>query len=517
MGVFEAQVLFATITSLIVLAVRRALKHARPLTPPGPGGLPLVGNLFDFPTSDPCLAASKWRKEYGDITYLNIMGMGIVYLHTAEVAKELLVKRGAVYSDRPPLIMATELCGYEPGALRSYGDRLRRQRALMERALGMMTIPTYHPLLEVETGNLLHQLVSSPGDYCQHITRYAGALSLLVVYGHRVTANDDEMLVLAKDCLELLCNEVMAAPPKGIWAVDVFPFLKNIPDWIPFASFKRKAAKWRIQISDFYNRPFAEVKRKMAESIATPSFCSILLQDEHGSMSAQKEYDIKWAANTILTGSIDTISTVIQHLLLLMVLYPDSFAKAREELDIVVKDRMPTFADRPSLPNSECVLSEILRLSCPIPLGLPHCLREDDVYNKYFIPKGTVVIANILAMTRDEELFPDPEIFNPERYGLTIDEATRKARDPRQWIFGFGRRRCPGIHLMESSVWLAMVAIIATLNVTKAVNANGKVVEPEVKFENMVFRIPNKFQCEIKPRSEQHAALISNTRLNLVP
>ncbi|EMD32705.1 hypothetical protein CERSUDRAFT_161182 [Gelatoporia subvermispora B] len=502
------------VTSLVLFARHRA-NRLRTRPRPGPPGLPVVGNLFDFPTTDPCLAAAKWKEQYGDITFLNILGTTMVYLHSVEAVKDLLVKRGAIYSDRPPLIMVTELCAFQPAVLGSYDDKLRRQRALMDRVLGAATVPTYHPLLELETCGLLQRLIDSTEDYGVSITRYASTLSLLVVYGHRVTSNDDEMLVTAKEITDLLSNEILAAPPKGIWAVDVFPLLKYIPSWFPFASFKRKAEVWREQIVPFIERPLQEVKKKVAEGTAIHSFCSLILQEEQESMTAEKDYDVKWAANTIVTGSIDTISTVVQHTLLLMLLHPEKFSRAREEIDNIVKGRLPTFADRASLPFTECVLSEVIRLAAPIPLGLPHRLRQDDFYDGYLIPKDSVVIANIVGMLRDEKLYSDPEAFIPERFESTIvDEATRKARDPRQWAFGFGRRRCPGVHLADSSTWLALVSIVATLDVTKVIDMHGNTIEPEVKFDNFIFRLPNKFACRIEPRSKYHEAIIANAGLS---
>lgn len=43
-------------------------------------------------------------------------------------------------------------------------------------------------------------------------------------------------------------------------------------------------------------------------------------------------------------------------------------------------------------------------------------------------------------MLRNEELYPEPDRFRPERYFELADEATIKRRDPRNHIFGFGRR-----------------------------------------------------------------------------
>lgn len=43
-------------------------------------------------------------------------------------------------------------------------------------------------------------------------------------------------------------------------------------------------------------------------------------------------------------------------------------------------------------------------------------------------------------MLRDPDVYPNPEVFNPERFMTTVDEASMKKRDPRNYVFGFGRR-----------------------------------------------------------------------------
>lgn len=121
-------------------------------------------------------------------------------------------------------------------------------------------------------------------------------------------------------------------------------------------------------------------------------------------------------------------------------------------------------------------------------LGLPHRVTQDDVYNGRLIPKGSLVFANIWAMLRDPEVFPDPERFDPERYLEKVDEETARRRDPRVLVFGFGRRRCPGVHLVESSVWLMLATMLATLDIEKPRDKRGKEIEPKVKFENSIFR-----------------------------
>lgn len=106
-------------------------------------------------------------------------------------------------------------------AFTRYGDQMQRQRKLMQRAFGPMAIPKYHSLLEMETPWFLKRLLENPEDYTSPIRRYAGGLTLLVVYGYQVKSDDDAFLSLGEHCVDLLANKI--ASGGGIWPVDIFP------------------------------------------------------------------------------------------------------------------------------------------------------------------------------------------------------------------------------------------------------------------------------------------------------
>jgi cytochrome P450 len=129
---------------------------------------------------------------------------------------------------------------------------------------------------------------------------------------------------------------------------------------------------------------------------------------------------------------------------------------------------------------------------------------EDDMYKGMFIPKGSFVFGNIWAMLRDERVYPQPESFLPERFSPTDIDGGVAPPDPRTYVFGFGRRRCPGKDLIESSLWLLMASIIATTDV--GLPAEGV---PEITFDNAVFRTPSPFGVDLRPRSARAAALIA--------
>jgi len=344
------------------------------------------------------------------------------------------------------------------------------------------------------------------------LRRYAGSLTLSVVYGYEAVSNEDKFLMLAEECVDLLSNRI--ASGGGIWPVDVFPFLQHIPLWMPGSGFKKNAIIWKKKMEEFVDRPYEYLKTSMKSGSYKPSFCSTLLEDDNIKGVDQFEFDLKWTANTMYGASIDTTITTISNLILALMLHPDAQKTAQQEIDAVVgQDRLPTFADRASLPFVDALYKESLRWSAPVPLSLPHRLMADDVYNDMHIPKGSLIFANIWAMSRNESLYPDAHAFRPERFMVPTTPEMERKMNPKNYVFGYGRRECPGQHLAESSVWLLIVSMLATLDISKAVDEHGNTIEPVVNYSNAIFRVPDQFDCDIRPRSEKALSLIRQSEL----
>jgi cytochrome P450 len=173
----------------------------------------------------------------------------------------------------------------------------------------------------------------------------------------------------------------------------------------------------------------------------------------------------------------------------LMMLHPDVQRRAQAEVDRVIakENRLPTLHDRSHMPYVDAVLQEILRWATPAPIGLPHATSADDYYQGYYIPAKTTIIPNIWAMTHDAEQYPDPFTFNPERF-MKRHPSDTVQRDPRQLVFGFGRRMCPGQHVGEASVFIQMATTLAALDISKALDKDGRPIEPEISFTTALVR-----------------------------
>ncbi|EIW55982.1 cytochrome P450 [Trametes versicolor FP-101664 SS1] len=490
-----------------LLLLRRPGRVGRHL-PPGPPPLPLFGNLFDFTLKELWLrVTSQWAQKYGDLVYMRIFGQGILFLNSVEATIEILEKRGAMYADRPRTVMLSELCGCDNiVAFAGYGTtHYRQQRRLLHTALAPSSIPAYQPLITTEVSDLLRRLLDSPEEYVDHIRRYTGSQSMSIAYGYKVSEDNDPHIRGAEEAIDIIANHILGTP-GDVWLVDLCPALKLLPTWAPGTGFRRKAAAWKAKIEKCANDPFEWVKECMSTGTATPCYCTRLLHEEAGSGTVNKQYesDVKWTAHAMYLASIDTTLALLTHFVLAMVRNPEVVRNAQEEIDAVTGgSRLPTNDDRDALPYVDAIMSECMRWTCPVPLGLPHKATENDVYEGMFIPNGTIV-----KMTRDPTLFPNPEAFIPERYLEDVDEATARLRDPRNYIFGFGRRRCTGTHLVESYLWLAIACTLATFDFTKATDADGNVIEPQPQYLDASFRLPTLFPCIIRPRSENAAQLV---------
>lgn len=51
-----------------------------------------------------------------------------------------------------------------------------------------------------------------------------------------------------------------------------------------------------------------------------------------------------------------------------------------------------------------------------MPTGAGHATTEDIVYEKYLIPKGSIILGNHWSISRDPDVFDDVEDFKPDRW-----------------------------------------------------------------------------------------------------
>lgn len=142
----------------IALILLRLLYEYRrdPHIPPGPPRLPFIGNLHQAPTELPWRTFHEWSKKYGPIISAQFGGTTMIMIANAAIARELLDKRGNIYSDRPRMVMVGEnLTKGMHMLLRRYDDQYRLHQRMHASSLSPRASNTYYPLQDLESKQML--------------------------------------------------------------------------------------------------------------------------------------------------------------------------------------------------------------------------------------------------------------------------------------------------------------------------------------------------------------------------
>ncbi|KAL1751148.1 cytochrome P450 [Schizophyllum commune] len=515
---YAAAAAAATALGLAYLRARR--RNQLPL-PPGPKKLPLVGNLFDMPSSYEWLTYTKWAKELNtDILHLDVVGQSIVVLSSHEACIDLLERRAKLYSSRPTLTMAIELVGFDfsvafqpYGANSNSGEKWRARRRLIHGALHETAIKRFRPIELQATHAFLRAMLDAGEDGLESELRHMAAFIVLgITYGLNIRTKDDPHVLTA----EAAMRSFSLTSNPGAYLVNSVPALKYVPEWVPGADFKRQAREWKAEARYMVDKPFEEVKNdELGESPFPTSFTALALEKE------VDEDVIKDAAATMYQGGTDTTVCTILNFVLAMLDHPEILKRAQAELDSVLKPgQWPDFDDEERLPYVTAIVKETMRYMPVTPLALAHCYsgEEPDFYKGYTIPKNSVVIPNVRAMVHDEAsrsavhtVYPDSYAFNPERFLDSSGKIDHNVRDPANIIFGFGRRICAGRKLAYASSWITIASTLRVYDIQKVKRVDGSVVEPSKEYISGLISLPLPFKCLFVPRSAEAGAMIRAT------
>ncbi|THH03671.1 hypothetical protein EW145_g6097 [Phellinidium pouzarii] len=502
-----------------------------------------------MPTSFEWLKAAEWKKIYGDIVFVESLGKPMVFLGSYEGAVELLEKRSSIYSSRPRSIMMSK-AGI--GSLRTchtatdgedtdpiYGNTSSQQQSQTTSTCKLAKHTTCSAdsfgrqrtsySIFASTCVLMQNLnrLADAFGLCYDLSSSIGATIMMMAYGHEVEPENDPYISLA----EKGAYAVGVAAAPGAFLVELIPWLRHVPAWIPGAGFQNVAKEAHALSHDMRYKPYYETKAKVLEGTARPSMTNSLIEanmDETGNI--RDEETIANTAGVAYIGGSDT-------------------RRAQEELDRVVgRDRLPSIEDKATLPYVNALCNECLRWQPVTPLGGPRMLMEDDVYNGYFLPKGAMIIYNVWLFLHDPEEYPDPDTFRPERFlvgqGQCAEGETRPTkvpRDPSKVTFGFGRRICPGRHMAMNTIFLTVSSVLSAFDIQKAIGQDGRPITPTGAYVSSLIRLldvaselqgifesvsctprrvansplfhkkknshPEPFECRITPRSERSRAL----------
>ncbi|MCJ1271881.1 hypothetical protein MMC22_011786 [Lobaria immixta] len=394
-----------------------------------------------------------------------------------------------------------------------YGDTFKLFRQILHKHFAETVCEKeYSKLQHAEAAQMMKDFCMEPGRHMEHPKRFSNSIIMSIVYGVRSpdynTPHLKDLYAMTEQLQKIL--QPGAAPP-----VDIFPILKFVPnrwwgDWITMAQQygKDKDALYKGMLNQVLERHAREGSRNsMMDAV-------IEQQDKLQLTPSQLES----LGGALIEGGSETTSNVLLTFIHTIISHPEAQMEAQAEIDRVIgEDRSPLWSDYEQLLYVSMIIKETMRWRPIAPTGFPHYLTEDDWVDGKFLPKGTTVLVNVWGLHHDPVTIPDPDTFSPEHYSTRTQPASKYAVSPDyeerdHYNYGGGRRLCPGIHLAERNLFIAVAKLLWGFDFRPIRDAQGNYVEVDVDvqaaYHEGFLRCPKDFQCEVKPRSEKRRAVI---------
>ncbi|KAG7264168.1 hypothetical protein CRUP_010693 [Coryphaenoides rupestris] len=359
--------------------------------PPGPQGLPVLGNLLQLDR----------RAPYKTMLKRSVVLVGY------DVIKEALVDHADDFTGRAPiplLVKATK--GY--GLAISNGERWKQLRrftlsTLRDFGMGRKGMEEW---IKEESRHLVDRIQSTKAssfDPTFFLSCTVSNVICCLVFGERFSYDDEHFLSLLKIISQTLRY---FSSPFG-QAYNVFPWLmEKLPG--PHHAYLNDIEKLR----EFILEKIQEHQETM--DLNSPRdyidcFLTRLKQDQDKDTTEFTHDNLVSTLMNLYLAGTETTSTTIRFLLNVLLKYPNIQERMQQEIDTVIgPERVPNMEDRKSLPFTDAVIHEVQRLLDIVPMSLPHYAVHDISFRGYDIPKGTIIIPMLHSALREEQHWDTP-------------------------------------------------------------------------------------------------------------
>jgi len=415
-----------------------SLSKRRSKLPPGPKGLPILGNVLE-PRGDAVGYFTKCVREYGDIVFLRFLGVPMCFINRPEYIESVLVTQSQNFEKSKDYRALRRVLGN--GLLTSEGEFWRRQRKLVQPAFHQDRIGAYAEVMV----RFAEKIVASWQD--GQMIDIHEAMSHLTLDIVAKTLFDTDVSHEAEDvgsALDFLMRKFMRQAG--------FAFL--LPKFVPIPTNKRLQRAVRQLDRVIYGI----IGQRRASGQMSGDLLSVLLQMQDDQGVGMTDKQLHDEIMTLFLAGHDTTANALSWTWLLLGRNPEVAVKLRVELDQVLGGRAPTPTDLPRLPYTDMVLRESMRLYPPVWIIGRRALKPFRL-GEFELPAQTNVLMSQLLMHHDARYFPDPERFDPERWSAGD---VRNGALPRfgYFPFGGGPRVCigAGFAMMEAVLLLATIA-----------------------------------------------------------
>jgi len=405
--------------------------------PPGPKPS-LFRALVYRPGRNPLEFFADIARTYGDLAHVRLGGEHVFIVSDPRLIKDVLTTHSRNFTKSRGLERTKRLLG--EGLLTSEGAVHLRQRRLLQPAFHRDRIARYAAAMVGYADQVRESWIDGATlDMAREMSR----LTLSVV---GKTLFDTDVHSQAREV-----GEALTGVMESFWTL-MLPFSRTI-ERLPLPHLRRsRLARARLD-AIIYDL----IRQRRASGADRGDLLSMLLlaQDEEDEGRRMSDRQVRDEAMTIFLAGHETTANALMWTWYLLSQDASAERALHEEVDGVLRGRLPTIADISALPCVERIVTEAMRLYPPAWIIGRRAIRPYPM-NGYTAPERSILIMSPWIVHRDARYYPNPERFEPDRW----TPAFKAAMPPFAYFpFGGGPRRCIG----ESFAWMELVLVVAAL------------------------------------------------------
>ncbi|EGT31103.1 hypothetical protein CAEBREN_15133 [Caenorhabditis brenneri] len=426
--------------------------------PAGPIPLPFIGNMLPVIKEKPGYEAfRKWTKEFGDVYTFWMGSKPYIVVSSYKRMKETFILDGDTYADKIHQPFDEQFRGGSYGVVDTNGhlwSTHRRFALTTLRDFGFgKDLMQEKILIEVEEtfkkfDEKLGVEQEIPGVFYNASANVINQL----IFGYRFDKSTIDELAKLKALMEF--QETIFTTFK-IYVEFFAPALGKL---LPGKSLDEQLAEFTVDFYKFFDKQIEDHRSKIDfDSEESLDYAEAYLKEQK-KREAEGDYEMfssKQLSNMcfdLWLAGLSTTHTTLTWITAYVLNNPEVQKKIYKELDEVIgSDRMVVTADKNDLPYMNAVINESQRCANIVPLMNSRCTTKDTVIDGVPVKKGTGVIPQISTVLLDDNVFPDPYSFNPDRF---IDENGKLKKVDELVQFSVGKRQCLGEGLARMELFL---------------------------------------------------------------
>jgi len=435
---------FLVVFFVLCVIIRLINRNLR--LPPGPRGLPFIGNAHQV-SACPFTSHSAIADKYGDIHSVSLFGRPVVVLSSLAAIEQISAASQDNFSHRP--VWLSCFFNLAPGLVMKGATEYQVPRRFMLtnlKRMGMGKLGLEPQILEEAEMLMEHLEAEGVVNPSTTLANFTSNNIMRMMFHQRWKYGDPANKVFIK-----AINTISTKMPI-VMLEDFVGMFKHLP------LVKRAKKETKEGLSHLRNLFRENIEKRIAEqgSVENDDFTNSYLQ-AHETMDKEEISTLVDLCQDAFVGGTETTSATLNFVIVHLLNNPSWQEELFQEISTSLQGGVPSMDDLEKLPKLAATIQETLRLNPNVPMLFKATAQATQVRD-YVVPANCLVMVNAFHINYDPLTFPNPAVFSPQRW-LHPDGSFRRDLMSAVVSFGSGRRNCVGQPLAR----MELVLLLATL------------------------------------------------------